>query len=329
MNQGLYGFPPSKGLDILDIAEFDASGYYIIPQKAKTLRIVLVGGGAGGGSGRVSNANTAASGGLGGGGGAIITQELIVADFPTTTTLNITIGAGGNGGAAIATTQTNGSLGSNGGNSFITINEQGNYFIMHSPGGLAATTTAGTAAITTVAANRTHLVGAATVVPVVNGSATSITAAPADMLLLPPYTLSLAGAAGGGISTGNVGFVGGNISLTATPSQAITTTSTTAFAYDVIQTTGTSVIIAGGAINSGGVAGKGQDGKMLARRMKLIGAGSGGAGGGGGNTVGGGNGGNGYRGGGGGGGGAGRSAAIPSGAGGNGGNGYCCIIAIG
>lgn len=329
MNQGLYGFPPSKGLDILDIAEFDASGYYVIPQKAKTLRIILVGAGAGGGSGRVSNANTAASGGLGGGGGAIITQELIVADFPTTTTLNITIGAGGNGGAAIATTSTNGNLGSNGGNSFITLNEQGNYFIMHAPGGLAAGTAAGTTAIATPAANRTHLLGAATVVPTVNGSATSVTAAPTDMLLIPPYSLSLAGAAGGGISTGNVGFAGGNISLTATPSQAITTTSTTAFAYDVIQTTGTAVIVAGGAINSGGVAGKGQDGKMLARRMKLVGAGSGGAGGGGGNTVGGGNGGNGYRGGGGGGGGAGRAVAIPSGAGGNGGNGYCCIIAIG
>lgn len=329
MNQGLYGFPPSKGLDVLDIAEFDASGYYVIPQKAKTLKIILIGGGGGGGSGRVSAANSAASGGLGGGGAAIITQELIVADFPTTTTLNITTGAGGNGGAAIATATTNGIIGGNGGNSFITINEQGNYFIIHAPGGLAATTPAAQVAITTVAANRTHLLEASTVVPTVNGSATSITAAPTDMLLIPPYSLSLSGAAGGGISTANVGFVGGSIALTAIPSQAILTTSTTAFAYDVIQTTGTSVIISGGAINSGAVAGKGQNGKMLARRMKMIGAGSGGAGGGGGNTVGGGNGGNGYRGGGGGGGGAGRSAVIPSGAGGNGGNGYCCIIAIG
>lgn len=329
MNEGLYGFPPSNGLGILDIKEFDASGTYTIPKKAKTLQIILVGGGAGGGSGRVQAAGGAASGGLGGGGGAINYQELNVADFPTTTVLNITIGGGGGGAPGIATANTSGLLGSNGGNSFITIDEQNNYFIMHAPGGLAATTAAAQVAITAVAANRTHLFGNSTVVPTANGSGTSITAAPTNMLLVPPYALSLAGAAGGGISTGNIAFVGGSIALTATPSQAITTTSTTAFVYDVAQSTGTAVIVTGGAINSGGVAGKGENGKMLSRRFRMIGAGSGGAGGGGGNTVGGGNGGNGYRGGGGGGGGAGRSAVITSGGGGNGGNGYCCIIAIG
>jgi len=328
MNQGLYGFPPSKGLDILDIAEFDVSGTYTIPQKAKKLQITLVGAGAGGGSGRVGAAGSACSGGMGGGGGGINYQELVVADFPTTTVLNITIGAGGNGGASVpGAAAANGIIGSVGGNSYITINEPNNYFIVQAPGGVNNTTVANNVAITASAANRQSMFGNLTVTATTVTSASNIGAQPADMVLQPPYPLTITGAPGGGISTGNVGFSGGNISLAQTPLTA--TTSVVPYVNDVGQTTGTAVVVSGGLPNLGAIAGKGQDGKMLTRRFRSIGVGSGGAGGGGGNTVGGGNGGNGYRGGGGGGGGAGRTTTVPSGAGGNGGNGYCCIVALG
>lgn len=333
MNEGLYGFSTTSGLGVLSVTEFDSSGTYVIPKKAKTLQIILVGGGGGGCGGRCSAAGTAASGGPAGSGGGINVQELLVSDFVNVSTLNITIGSGGAGGAASSTTG-GGTLGAIGGNSYITTNESNSYFIIQAPGGQVYTGTAATiaaAAITTgLAGNRQNLFG--TYLSPASGiltTGTSVNAASLNITITTPFTHCLAGGPGGSASTGaGVAFPGASIVLAATPSNAQTVI--IPYAYDVYQSAsqpGTSTIVAGGAINLGAIAGKGEDGKMLSRRMRLIGVGSGGAGGGGATTVGAGNGGNGYRGGGGGGGGGGR--VVASGAGGNGGNGYCCIIARG
>ena len=325
MNEGFYGFPTTTGLDVLSITEFDASSTYTIPQKAKIIQIILVGGGAGGGAGAVRAAGTAASGGGGGGGGSINVQELLVADFPTTTVLNVTIGLGGNGGlGATSTTTTN--TGAGGGNSYITIaNEVNNYFLMLAPGGLPASAAA--AAALPGGVNRDHLFGNIKNTPPA-GSATTITAAavPSPVTLSPPHTL--AGAAGGSLNAANPGTptVGGSIILAITPSTAPLQTSSVPFAIDIAATGVT--IAAGGTANLALVAGKGTDGVFISKRFRMLGAGCGGAGGGSSTTanVNGGNGGNGYRGGGGGGGGASR---FSGGNGGNGGNGYCCIVARG
>jgi len=296
------------------------------------LDIILVGGGGGGGGGRNSATATAASGGLGGGGGGINVQRVYVADFKSATSLNIAIGGGGAGGRNSSTSNTNGGTGGNGGNSIITITEPSNYFVMFAPGGVAATTAASTTAIATGATNRNHLFGNISVTPTVSSPGTSISAVPTTMVLLPPYPLSLAGAPGGGLSTGTVGYTGGSIAVLLTPASA--SNSAIPFTYDVATsgftgaTAGSNIILQGGLPNRGLTLGAGESGKMLARRIRGLGVGSGGAGGGGGQTGAGGNGGNGYRGGGGGGGGAARPGIL-SGSGGNGGNGYCCIIAFG
>lgn len=325
MNEGFYGFPTTNGLDVLSITEFDTSGSYTIPQKAKIIQIILVGAGAGGGAGAVRAAGTAASGGGGGGGGSINVQELLVADFPGTSVLNITIGLGGNGGlGAISTTATN--AGAGGGNSYITIaNEVNNYFLMLAPGGQAAAAAA--AAVLPGGINRDHLFGNIKNTPPA-GSATVITGTnvPTSISLSPPHTL--AGAAGGSLNAANPGTpaVGGAIVLAITPSTAPLQTSSVPFAVD-IATSGVT-IAAGGTANAALAAGKGADGIFISKRFRMLGAGCGGAGGGSSTTANtnGGNGGNGYRGGGGGGGGASR---FSGGNGGNGGNGYCCIVARG
>ena len=256
-------------------------------------------------------------------------QEILVDDLKGVYSLNITVGSGGAGGASATTNSTGGFAGSVGGNTYITITEVNNYFTINAPGGTVCPTLAAAVAITTnLAGNRQNLYGNYLApVSTVLTSGTSITAAPANMTLIPPYNHCSSGAPGGGISTGGVAFAGGSIVLQTVPSAAPNTT--IPYSYDVYQTKGTAVIITGGTVSSGNIAGAGENGKLLSRRFREIGAGSGGGGGGGALLLGGGNGGNGLRGSGGGGGGAGRGGGVSSGKGGNGGNGYCCIIARG
>ncbi len=88
---------------------------WAVPSTAKFIRIVTVSGGAGGGSGRRGATSTACGGG-GGGGGADVKSIDLFASQLTSTQLYIVVGAGGAGAAGVTANDTNGNLGTTGGN---------------------------------------------------------------------------------------------------------------------------------------------------------------------------------------------------------------------
>lgn len=97
------------------IQVFSASATYTKPAGVKILYIIAVGGGAGGGSGRRGAAGSARSGGAAGAGGGWSDRTIDASLVGATET--VTIGAAGVGGAAVSTDDTNGNIGTNGGNS--------------------------------------------------------------------------------------------------------------------------------------------------------------------------------------------------------------------
>lgn len=103
-----------------DVQEYTSGGTdtYIIPTGVRTVEIVCIGGGGGGGSGRRGATSEANTGGGGGGGGAYTMAIFAVSEL-SSTTLDLTIGAGGTGGAARSTDNTNGANGITGGDTYV------------------------------------------------------------------------------------------------------------------------------------------------------------------------------------------------------------------
>jgi hypothetical protein len=85
------------------------------PDGAKTIELIIIGGGCGGGSGRRGAAGTQRGGGGGGSGGCFVHIVLPASQFGAT--VPVTVGAGGAGGASVTTDDTNGNLGTAGGDS--------------------------------------------------------------------------------------------------------------------------------------------------------------------------------------------------------------------
>jgi len=170
------------------IQTFTASGTYTKPAGVKNLYIVAIGGGAGGGSGRRGATSTARSGGGGGGGGGWSDRTIDASLIGATET--ITIGAAGVGGAAITADDTNGSVGTSGGNtSFGT-------FVMAN-GGTAHPTAAAVAALSTT----TALGGIGGTIGGVGGG-TSVTGS--AVVPVRPFGVAPGGGGGGGsFSSGN------------------------------------------------------------------------------------------------------------------------------
>jgi hypothetical protein len=83
------------------------------PAGAKIVKVLLIGGGGGGGNGRVGASGTTRYYGGGGSGGAISEWTFLAASLPASVT--VTIGAGGSGASVISTPDTDGSAGSQGG----------------------------------------------------------------------------------------------------------------------------------------------------------------------------------------------------------------------
>ena len=101
-----------------------SSGLYTwtVPSAAKFIRIVTVSGGGGGGSGRRGATSTACGGGGGGGSGDVKSIDLAASQL-TSSQLYIVVGAGGPGGAGVTANDTNGNLGTSGGNSGVRYND--------------------------------------------------------------------------------------------------------------------------------------------------------------------------------------------------------------
>lgn len=322
MNQGMFGFSNNSYSEPITVSEFETSGSFRIPSGTKTLQFIGIGGGGGGGSGRTGAAATAAFGGGGGASGtwfidSISTKEL---EMQSESELTILIGAGGAGGAAVSTTSTNGNNGSNGGAT--TISKSGNlspFILMEGgsggSGGTATNGFGGAASSKYCFFYKNRQAG--------QSGANSATTTAVSFSFNLGYVSNAAwcpsGAAGGGISTANVGYAGGNLSWS---------TGSTRMSLP-LPSSGNFTFATGSAVNSALI---GENGINPFLRFKgpftgsSLGWGYGGCGGGAGTTANGGSGGDGYRGGAGGGGGAARDG-FTSGAGGRGASGYCCIIA--
>jgi hypothetical protein len=275
---------------------------WTLPSDAKMIEYWLVGAGGGGGSGRQGAAGTARFGGGGGANGGLTLGSVPVSTL-STTTLTIRVGAGGAGGAARTTSDTNGAAGGHPSEAtlvaFGAIEDGRNVSAGRSGGGGGGTNASGAAGDANQFSAAQFYGGF--------GGASSATANAGNGAR--PSSVNIAftsagGAAGGGISTGDVSYNGGLI-----PSDAISP-----------QVGQQSVNINGGTAPGGA----GTNGQQHVGMTRLPGCGgSGGAAGN--STTAGGAGGNGAFPGGGGGGGGASFNGYASGAGGNGGDGYIRI----
>lgn len=324
MNQGVFGFSDRSSRSDLMVAEFESSGTYVVPPGVNYFQIIAIGGGGGGGSGRRGASGTATYGGGGGSCGSYFIDVFSIGELGLVegSALRILIGSGTAGGAARTTDDTSGATAGNGGDTAIYRTMETNPFIV-APGGIggeAGSATTGNGGNTSVVYaclyKMRQQIGSPT------GS--NLTNDP-DFAYHSNWTSrtvwSPCAAAGGGISTLNNGFNGGDIIWIpplryARVSPAMAQVSTFTF--------GSGSLLNSAAAGTSGLEAFQKFGSPLSGSR--IGWGHGGAGGGAGRTAAAGAGGDGYRGGGGGGGGASRNG-FNSGAGGRGGDGYCCIIA--
>jgi hypothetical protein len=273
-----------------------ANGSYswVVPSNAKAMRLYAIGAGGGGGSGRRGASGAARFGGGGGASAGAIQLFFSSLDGIAGKTATIAVGAGGAGGAARTTDNTDGNNGSNGGVTSVTIDGRRVQAVqgLGAGGGTASSGSAGTSVAGMFRGN--------------SGGNSSATGTPSLPQSLDHNGFTAAGAsAGGGISTGDTSFNGGQVRGDTV--------------YDAQNNAFTNT--------QGGVApgGAGANGASLSFGTPLPGgSGSGGAAGN--ATTPGGNGGNGGAYGGGGGGGGASFNGYASGAGGNGGNGFVRFV---
>lgn len=328
MNNGMFGLPGISDSRFIEAVQFDSTGVYVIPSKAKTLLIYATAAGGGGGGGRRGAISANAGGGGGGGGGAWTIYPLKLDEYNTVSgnanigpnkfsSLLISIGAGGTSGAGSTTNGGTAGSGGIGGDTTISfVGASGNLiFLRGGAGGAGGTATAGAG-------------GASRPAPILGyyfttgmggvGGNGSVSAAATDVEVgHPEQTVILWNGGGGGggyLTSSDTSFSGANIILYNGSSYRT---------FGPIDIARGSTVAAGGSING---ASAGANAPLYNICGKLS-PGFGGAGGGGASATGATNGGRGYRGGGGGGGGA-SKAGVTAGSGGVGGNGYVCIIAF-
>lgn len=325
MNQGLFGFSDRSFRSNLTVAQFDSSGTYVIPAGVNYFQIMAIGGGGGGGSGRRGASGSATYGGGGGSCGSYFVDVLSINEIGLVegSTLRILIGGGGTSGAAVTANDTNGNTAVSGGNTTISRMNERNPFII-APGGTAGE---GGTASTGNGGNTTTVYACCykSREQIGSPSSSNLTGKP-DFGYHSNWASNRAmwspcAAAGGGISTLNSGFAGGDIVWTPPAGYARISP---AMAQSSTFTLGTGSAVDSSASGTHGLQAFQQFGSPL--NGSNLGWGHGGAGGGAGRTAAAGSGGDGYRGGGGGGGGASRNG-FNSGSGGRGGDGYCLIIA--
>jgi hypothetical protein len=321
INFGFFGFPNTSVKPLTDVAEFDSSGSYRIPQGCKLLYIFATSAGGGGGTGLATGTGVATGSSYPGLGGMCSHQLVDVLSIGGEgTILDIIIGAGGAG----------------------IPGQTGSEYI---PG-----LTSQEGGATTISVR-----GRGTIMHLFTGNITyhfSSELRDNSTYIAPVFGLALAGHGRNPGSTytdarDNSGVQGGSISAgnVATAGNSINKTSNTNNTYISASVTYGGTILAGGA-NTGGegasfssIAGTGTSTggqyptyftihKTTPQPNGRFSPGIGGAGGGANLTGNGGRGGNGYRGGGGGAGGSCRTG-FTTGNGGRGGNGYCAILPIG
>jgi len=174
--------------------------------KYPNCEVTLIGGGGGGGSGRKGATSTAIHGGQGGTGGAI--SKFFVPSAYLSSGVSLTIGAGGAGGASQTTNSTNGNDGSTGGDTYLTgiyANlDSTNYIARGGVGGRGGTSST----VVARTGSRAKLYGL--VLPDLSSNAPSIIGSKP----LPPTGIQslqpTAGGTGGGITTSNVAWGGGD-----------------------------------------------------------------------------------------------------------------------
>lgn len=326
MNNGFFSFPGITDTRLIEAVQFDQTGIYYVPLKARTLLIYAIAGGGGGGGGFRGASLGNASGGGGGGGGSWTIYRLFLDEFRnfsgnnaassySFSALQIAIGAGGTGGNGSASDGGAASAGSAGGNTTVSfLSSRGNIILLFGgAGGGAGTATAPAGGVARIAA--TWGFNTASAMGGVGGSGS--TSKPANVSAGHPQNTQVLwnGGGGGGGFVNSTGIASAGADITLYNAASFTTFGTPGLAR--------STTIATGGTNAG-VAGQNAPFFNICGKLS---PGFGGAGGGGSALGGASNGGIGYRGGGGGGGGGSKSA-VTSGVGGSGGNGYVCIIAF-
>lgn len=326
MNNGFFSFPGIVDTRFIEAVQFDTTGIYYIPAKARTLLIYAIGGGGGGGGGFRGASLGNASGGGGGSGGSWTLYRLFLDEFInfsgnnassaySFSALQIAIGAGGGGGNGSASDGGAATAGSTGGTTTVSfLSSRGNIvFVIGGLGGGAGTATAPAGGAARIAAtwgyNTVSAMGG------VGGSGS--TSKPSNVSVGHPQQTQILwnGGGGGGGFINSSGLAAAGADITLYNATAFTNFGTPGLARSTtIATGGTTAGVAGQNAPFFNICGK-------------LSPGFGGAGGGGSSLGGASNGGVGYRGGGGGGGGGSKSG-VTSGNGGNGGNGYVCIVAF-
>lgn len=102
---------------IVERTTFTANGTFTKPAYGTMVRILLFGGGGGGGSGRKGAAGSVRCGGGGGAGGSSVEIWLPLSALDATCA--VTVGASGAGGGSVSASDTNGNVGTAGGNTTV------------------------------------------------------------------------------------------------------------------------------------------------------------------------------------------------------------------
>ena len=192
------------------ITVFSSSGTYTNPQTG-VMRIICIGAGTGGGSGRRGAAGENRFGGGAGSPAGYTVANFIASELPAS--LPIWVGAGGNGGAAVTTNATNGSNGSQGGNTVVggggSANDSNSFCFAHT-GGVAS---GGSSVSQGSSQSSTNIL---------EGFFTTSTSAGMPPNNVDPSVIGIQtqnnsagtrGGMGGGISSANVRYNGGNVDI--------------------------------------------------------------------------------------------------------------------
>jgi hypothetical protein len=195
-----YGTPAGGGSASVDARIYTADDTWTNPSPSTPKRVYvrLIGGGGGGGSGRKGVPDTVRTAGAGGGAGAVVEFWTLTTELSGSET--VTVGAGGTGAAAVTANNTNGSAGSNGGNTIFA-----GVTATRGAGGGGGSTSQALGGAATASGSSIGIVAQNTLV----GGNSSASGANGSQGGTAIYCVPTGGGGGGGVTIGNTAGSGG------------------------------------------------------------------------------------------------------------------------